>query len=74
MRKISKMLAVARNEALLIAAKDSKKELLEAIERMSTDQLQEIVSGELTDERLKEIFDSVGALHLLEGDNNHDTA
>lgn len=65
MRKINKMLAIARNDALLNAAKGSRKELLEAIERISNGQLQELVQEDITDARIAEIFDSVGALHLL---------
>lgn len=65
MRKINKMLAVARNERLWSAARNSREELESAFCRMSTDQLIELAYGEPSDQRTAEIFDSVGALHLL---------
>lgn len=65
MRKINKMLANARNESLLSAARNSREGLESAMGRMSTEQLMELVQEDITDARIAEIFDSVGALHLL---------
>lgn len=65
MRKINRMLAVAKNRSLWNAARNSREELESAFGRMSTDQLIELAYGEPSDQRTAEIFDSVGALHLL---------
>ena len=65
MRKINKMLAIARNERLWSAARNSREELERAMGRMTTNQLMELVQNDITDARMAEIFDSVGALHLL---------
>lgn len=65
MRKINKMLALARNERLWSAAQNNREELESAFCRMSTDHLIELAYGEPSDQRTAEIFDSVGALHLL---------
>lgn len=66
MKKIDKMLAIAKHEALWDAERNKKKELEDALSRMTTDQLRELVYDDPSDERLKEIFASVGGLHLLE--------
>ena len=66
MKKIDKMLAIAKHEALWEAERKKHEELENAISRMTTDQLRELVYDDPSDERLKEIFASVGGLHLLE--------
>ena len=66
MKQIDKMLAIAKHEALWEAERKSHEELENAISRMTTDQLRELVYDDPSDERLKEIFASVGGLHLLE--------
>lgn len=66
MKKIDKMLAIAKHEALWDAERKNQEELEDALSRMTTDQLREIVYDDPSDERLKEIFASVGGLHLLE--------
>ena len=65
MRKINRMLAVAKNRSLWNAAQNSRDELESAFCRMSTDQLIELAYSDPTDERITEIFDSVGAVRLL---------
>ena len=66
MKQIDKMLAIAKHEALWEADRNNHKELENAISRMTTDQLRELVYDDPSDERLKEIFESVRGLHLLE--------
>lgn len=65
MRKINKLLAIAKNESLWNAARNSREELESAFCRMSTDQLIELAYSDPTDQRITEIFDSVGAVRLL---------
>lgn len=66
MKQIDKMLVIAKHEALWEAERKYHEELENAIGRMTTDQLRELVYDDPSDERLKEIFESVGGLHLLE--------
>ena len=66
MKQIDKMLAIAKHEVLWEAERKNHEELENAIGRMTTDQLRELVYDDPSDERLKEIFASVGGLHLLE--------
>ena len=61
MQRIDKLLSTARRNA-----SKGNEELIKAISRMTTDQLRELVYNDPSDERLKEIFASVGGLHLLE--------
>lgn len=65
MRKINKMLAIARNERLWSAARNSREELESAFCRMSTDQLIELAYSDPSEQRITEIFESVDALRLL---------
>lgn len=64
MNNIDKLLRQARR------AKNSKgmhhEELEKVISRMTTEQLRELVYDDPSDERLREIFASVGGLDLLE--------
>lgn len=69
MKKIDKLIATARRGVL----QDEEhrrfrelRELDEALERMTIEQLCELVYGDPSEERLKEILESVGGLHLLE--------
>lgn len=69
MEKIDKLLATAKRQADIIEERREArelKELDEAFERMTTGQLYELEDEKTTDERWKEIFASVGALHLIE--------
>jgi hypothetical protein len=59
------MLAVAKNKSLWNAAKNSREELEIAFGRMTTEQLIELAYSDPTEERIAEIFDSVGAVRLL---------
>lgn len=65
MNKLNRMISGAKREALLYAERKQHKELIAAIGRMTTDQVKELAEGEPTDDRIKEIFESVGSLHLL---------
>lgn len=66
MQKINKLLLTVKREALEDAERRKHEELEQAISRMTTDQLRELVDGEPSEDRIKEIFESVGCLHLLE--------
>jgi hypothetical protein len=59
------MLAVAKNRSLWSAARNSREELESAFGRMTTEQLIELAYSDPTEERIAEIFDSVGAVRLL---------
>lgn len=66
MLRIDKVLATAKREAKLAAERRNHEGLKQAISRMTTDQLLELVHGDPSENRLKEILESVGGLHLLE--------
>lgn len=66
MQRIDKLLTTAKREALLDAERRNHEELKQAISRMTTEQLAELVDGDPSEDRLKEILESVGGLHLLE--------
>lgn len=60
--KVDKLLRIARQ-----GVEDKRlTELRKVCDKMTTDQLEELVEGNPTDSRIREIFDSVGGLHLLE--------
>lgn len=61
MQRIDKLLSTARRNA-----SNGNDELIKAIGRMTTEQLLELVYGEPSEYRLKEILASVGGLQLLE--------
>ena len=61
MNRIDKLLFAARRNA-----SNGNDELIKAISRMTTDQLLELVNGDPSEDRLKELFASVGGLPLLE--------
>lgn len=66
MQKVDKLLLTAKYKALLASDPDPKGEVSEAISRMTTEQLCELVYDDPSEKRLKEIFASVGGLHLIE--------
>lgn len=66
MPKIDKLLATVKREAMIDAERRKYEELEQVISRMTTAQLEELVDGNPSDERFREIFESVGGLHLLE--------
>ena len=66
MQKIDKLLITAKRETLEDVRQREQKELKQVINRMTTEQLEELVDGNPSDERFREIFASVGGLHLLE--------
>lgn len=61
MQRIDKLLSTARQNV-----KKGNEEISKAISRMTTEQLLELVDGDPSEDRLKEILESVGGLHLLE--------
>ncbi len=61
MQRIDKLLSAARRNA-----NKGNDELIKAISRMTTEQLLELVNGDPSEDRLKEILASVGYLHLIE--------
>lgn len=62
MNRIEKLISIARQKT------DDKREMeiREIYGRMTTEQLIELVENNPTEERIKEIFASVGGLHILE--------
>ena len=66
MQRINKLLVSVKREAAEDAKRREYEELDQIISRMTTEQLRELVDGEPSDDRVKEIFASVGGLHLLE--------
>ncbi len=66
MKRIDKLLTTAKRENMLDAERRKNEELKQVISRMTTAQLEELVDGDPSEDRLKEIFASVGGLHLLE--------
>lgn len=62
MKKVEKLISIAKKKAYT----RSKLNEREIYDRMTTEQLKELVDGNPTQERIKEIFSSVGGLHLLE--------
>ena len=66
MLRIDKVLATAKREARLATERRNHDELKQAIGRMTTEQLLELVDGDPPEDRLKAILASVGGLHLLE--------
>ena len=61
MQRIDRLLSTARRNA-----SKGNEELIKALSRMTTEQLAELVHGDPSENRLKEIFASVGCLHLIE--------
>lgn len=62
MGKIEKLLSTARKKA-----EQREKQADAAVyDKMTIDQLRELAYGNPSDERIREIFASVGGLHLLE--------
>lgn len=66
MLRIDKLLATAKREAQLATERMNHDELKRLISRMTTEQLLELVNGDPSEDRLKEILVSVGYLHLIE--------
>lgn len=60
--KINRLLVMARHEA----RRRDQAEIEQVFQRMTTEQLREIVYGDPTESRLREILASVDGLHLLE--------
>lgn len=67
MPKIDKLLATVKRKAVEDARHREYEELEQVLSRMTTDQLWELVDGNPSEDRVMEIFESVGGLHLLEG-------
>lgn len=60
--KINRLLVMARQEA----RRRDQAEILQVFQRMTTEQLREIVYEDPTESRLRDILASVDGLHLLE--------
>lgn len=60
------MLIAARCDMERKEQRREAEELQNAIGKMTTEQLYELVDGNLSEERVREIFASVGELNLLE--------
>lgn len=66
MIKIDKLLLIAKRKL----PKDEYSELKKAIARMTTDQLKELAYSDPPPERVREIFESIRALHILESEGD----
>lgn len=62
MDKIEKLISTARQRSSC----KLKTEIREIYSKMTIEQLEELADGNPTEERIKEIFASVGGLHVLE--------
>lgn len=62
MGKIEKLISISRQKS----SSRQKTEIREIYGRMTTEQLEKLADGNPTEERIKEIFASVGGLHILE--------
>lgn len=62
MNKIEKLISIARQRSRY----KQETEIREIYGKMSVEQLEELADGNPTEERIKEIFASVGGLHILE--------
>jgi len=63
MQKINRLLALMNRDTV---AHTKEQEMEKIIARLSTDQLKELLYNEPTEERIKNIFASLGGLHILE--------
>lgn len=63
MCRLEKLISKARQKS----GSRQKTEIREIYGRMTIEQLEELADGNPTEERIKEIFASVGGLHILEG-------
>lgn len=66
MQKINRLLSSIKHEYMVDPEHKRQQELNNIMGKLSTDQLKELVYDEPTEERIKEIFASVGGLHILE--------
>lgn len=62
MGKLEKLISIARQKS----SSRQKTEIREIYGRMTTEQLEKLADGNPTEEQIKEIFASVGGLHILE--------
>lgn len=74
MQKINKMLSRARHEAEFELKRKESEDLTKYISRMTTEQLRELIDGNPSDERVREIFASVGGLQFYESGGEYGTA
>lgn len=66
MEKIDRLLSVANRKAALYVEQQKDQAIKKALERMTLEQLIELSYSDVSDNRIKEIFLSVGGLDLLE--------
>lgn len=62
MGKLEKLISIARQKS----SSRHKTEIRDIYGKMTMEQLEELADGNPTEERIKEIFASVGGLHILE--------
>lgn len=62
MQKLEKLISIAKHKADVEKIGEER----EICRRMTTEQLEELVDDNPTEERIREFFASVGGLHLLE--------
>lgn len=62
MKKINKLLMIAKDEAMRMDEAEKRK----VFERLSMDQLKELAFGDPSESRVKEILAAVDGLHLME--------
>lgn len=62
MNKIEKLISIAKQKT----SSKRKTEIQKIYGRMTIEQLEELAEGNPTEEQIREIFASVGGLHILE--------
>ena len=62
MGKLEKLISIARQKS----SSRRETEIRDIYSKMTMEQLEELADGNPTEERIKEIFASVGGLHILE--------
>ncbi len=62
MDKLEKLISIARRKL----SNRQETEIRDIYGKMTMEQLEELADGNPTEERIKEIFASVGGLHILE--------
>ena len=67
MQKVTRLLTNAKHDARIEAERRKYRETENAIRRLSTENLMELVYADPSEERIKEIFAAVGGLPLPEG-------
>lgn len=66
MGKIDRLLTLSKRKVQIDAEKQKQKELAEVLDRMTKEHLIEIAYHDVSEDRLREIFESVGGLEVFD--------